>query len=67
LRERLRDAVLGPVLAETGMFDQGYLTHLVEHHQKGLRDYSASLWSLLMFDAFLRRVRGDSRPLDTGA
>jgi len=41
------------------MFDRGYLTHLVEHHQKGLRDYSASLWSLLMFDAFLRRVRGD--------
>jgi asparagine synthase (glutamine-hydrolysing) len=62
LRERLREAVLGPVLAETGMFDRGYLTHLVEHHQKGLRDYSASLWSLLMFEAFLRRVLGDAAP-----
>jgi asparagine synthase (glutamine-hydrolysing) len=58
LRERLREAMLGPVLAETGMFDRRYLTHLVEHHQAGLRDYSASLWSLLMFEAFLRRERG---------
>ena len=26
------------------------------HHQSGARDYSAPLWTLLMFDAFLRNV-----------
>lgn len=56
LRQRVRDAVLGPVLAETGMFNRGYLEHLVDHHQSGVKDYSASIWSLLMFEAFVRRV-----------
>lgn len=56
LRERVRDAVLGSVLGDSGLFDRGYLVHLVEHHQSGRKDYSAALWSLLMFEAFLRRV-----------
>ena len=56
LRERLRSAVLGPVLADSGLFDRRYLGHLLEHHQSGVKDYSASLWSLLMFEAFLRNI-----------
>jgi asparagine synthase (glutamine-hydrolysing) len=28
----------------------------VDAHQSGARDYSAPLWSLLMFEAFLRKV-----------
>jgi len=56
LRERVLEAILGPALADTGFFDRDYLEHLVSHHQSGVRDYSASLWSLLMFEAFLRRV-----------
>ena len=56
LRERVRATLLGPVLAESGLFNRGYLAHLVEHHQSGLKDYSAAIWSLLMFEAFLRRV-----------
>jgi asparagine synthase (glutamine-hydrolysing) len=52
----VRDALLGERLADTGMFDRGYLQELVDHHQSGRRDYSASLWTLLMFDAFLRNV-----------
>jgi asparagine synthase (glutamine-hydrolysing) len=31
------------------------LLHLVDAHQSGQRDYSAPLWSLLMFEAFLKR------------
>jgi asparagine synthase (glutamine-hydrolysing) len=58
LRERVRESLLGPVLQDTGIFNRPYLQHLVEHHQSGLRDYSASIWTLLMFDAFLRRVHG---------
>jgi asparagine synthase (glutamine-hydrolysing) len=56
LRQTVRDAVLGPVLADTGWFNAAYLRRLVEDHQSGLRDYSAPLWTVLMFESFLRNV-----------
>jgi len=56
LRARVRDALLGERLASAGIFDQRYLRLLVDDHQRGARDYSAPLWTLLMFDAFLRNV-----------
>jgi asparagine synthase (glutamine-hydrolysing) len=56
LRQRVRDAVLGERLAATGWFQRPYLEHLVEAHQSGRSDYSAPLWTLLMFEAFLRNV-----------
>jgi asparagine synthase (glutamine-hydrolysing) len=56
LRERVRGAVLSPILSETGMFDPTFLRQLIEQHQSGRRDFSAPLWSLLMFDSFLRNV-----------
>jgi asparagine synthase (glutamine-hydrolysing) len=56
LRQRVREAVLGPRLQMTGWFNHAYLQHLVEAHQSGERDYSAPLWTLLMFEAFLRQV-----------
>jgi asparagine synthase (glutamine-hydrolysing) len=56
LRQRVQDSVLGSTLAGTGIFDQGVLRHLVEAHQSGRRDYSASIWTVLMFEAFLRQV-----------
>ncbi|RVT53454.1 XrtA/PEP-CTERM system amidotransferase [Rubrivivax albus] len=56
LKQRVRDAVLGERLADTGWFDRDYLQHLVKAHQDGTRDYSAPLWTLMMFEAFLRNV-----------
>jgi asparagine synthase (glutamine-hydrolysing) len=56
LKQRVRDAVLGERLKSTGWFNQAYLQHLVDAHQSGARDYGAPLWTLLMFDAFLRQV-----------
>jgi asparagine synthase (glutamine-hydrolysing) len=56
LKQRVRDAVLGDRLMDTGWFDRKYLQHLVQAHQDGTRDYSAPLWTLLMFEAFLRNV-----------
>jgi asparagine synthase (glutamine-hydrolysing) len=53
LRQRVREAVLGERLLDTGMFDRRLLAQLVDQHQSGARDHSAPLWSLLMFDAFL--------------
>jgi len=58
LREQVREAVLGSVLAETGWFDANYLRRLVDDHQSRRRDYSAPLWTLLMFESFLRNVMG---------
>jgi asparagine synthase (glutamine-hydrolysing) len=62
LKARVREAILGPRLADTGWFNAGYLRHLVDTHQSGASDYSASLWTLLMFEAFLRDVAGDIVP-----
>jgi asparagine synthase (glutamine-hydrolysing) len=56
LRERVRGALLGDRLAETGIFEASYLRRLLDDHQSGIRDYSAPLWTILMFDAFLRNV-----------
>jgi asparagine synthase (glutamine-hydrolysing) len=58
LRERVRSAVLGERLADSGLFERPALTRLLDEHQAGTRDHSAPLWSLLMFDAFLRHVDG---------
>ena len=57
LRQRLRDAVLGNVLAESGLFNLDFLREMVDQHQSGLRDYSAPLWSLLMFESFMRNMQ----------
>jgi asparagine synthase (glutamine-hydrolysing) len=56
LRQTVRDALTGPGLADTGMFDASYVTTLVDEHQSGQRDHAAVLWSLLMFESFLRQV-----------
>lgn len=56
LKQRVRDAVLGERLLTTGWFNPTYLRHLVDAHQSGARDYSSPLWTLLMFEAFLRNV-----------
>ena len=56
LKERVSNAILGPRLAATGWFNAEYLRHLIAAHQSGKHDYSAALWALLMFEAFLRNV-----------
>jgi asparagine synthase (glutamine-hydrolysing) len=58
LKQRVRDAVLGETLADTGIFNREFLRAMVEQHQSGRRDYSASLWTVLMFEAFLRNAHG---------
>jgi asparagine synthase (glutamine-hydrolysing) len=54
LKDKVRNALLGETLNHCGLFDATFLRHLVEQHQNGLRDYSVPIWSLLMFEAFLR-------------
>ena len=54
LKQRVRTALLEGQLGQTGFFNRKYLEHLVDAHAAGQRDYSAPLWTLLMFEAFLR-------------
>jgi len=60
LRGRVREALLGAALAQTGYFNTSFLRHLVDQHESGMRDYSAPIWSLLMFDSFLRSVLNEA-------
>jgi asparagine synthase (glutamine-hydrolysing) len=61
LRERVHGSLLGGALAGTGFFSRPALQRLLDAHMSGRRDYSAPLWSLLMFEAFLR-LDGPSMP-----
>ena len=65
LRERVREALLGQTLADTGFFNMAFLKEMVEQHHSGRRDYTAPMWTLLMFEAFLRNCMGsvEQRPL----
>ncbi len=56
LRERVRATLCGPVLRGSGLFDMATIASLLDQHQSGIRDHSPVLWSLLMFEGFLRQV-----------
>lgn len=65
LKERVRQAVLGEAMADTGWFNRATLKAMLSEHESGLRDHSAPLWTLLMFDAFLRNVAGAAPARDS--
>ena len=56
LRERLRALPQRDALRRTGWLDMQFLEKMVSDHIAGLRDHSAALWSVLMFESFLRRL-----------
>jgi asparagine synthase (glutamine-hydrolysing) len=58
LRERVREAVLGPSMRELDIFNVATIQRMVDQHQSGVRDFSAPLWALLMFESSLQRLRG---------
>ncbi|MEX1994490.1 MAG: XrtA/PEP-CTERM system amidotransferase [Steroidobacteraceae bacterium] len=55
LRQHIGEVVAGGRLAESGIFDPATLRRIVDDHLAGRRDHSAPLWSLLMFEGFLRK------------
>ncbi len=63
LRERVRAALLGNTLADTGIFDMAFVKKMLDQHQSGRRDYSAPIWTLLMFEAFMRNTFTDTGPI----
>ena len=68
LSERLEACVADSSLRETGLFDMTAMETMVRHHLNGLRDHSASLWSIVMFESFLRNVHErHEQPIDAPA
>jgi asparagine synthase (glutamine-hydrolysing) len=55
LRESMSRAVLNPALLDTGIFNESTLKQMIDQHQSGAKDHTVSLWSVLMFEAFLRK------------
>ena len=55
LRDKVRNSLLSDEMLGSGLFNERYLHTLVDHHQSGIRDYSASIWTLLMFHSFLKK------------
>jgi len=55
LKDRLAETIKGPRLRDSGIFDPAQLARMVDDHHSGRRDYSSPLWTLLMFDGFLRQ------------
>ncbi|MEY3202426.1 MAG: asparagine synthase AsnB [Pseudomonadota bacterium] len=56
LREDMKAALKSDRLLDTGWFSPEALAMLCDEHLSGVRDHSAPIWSLLMFEAFLRKV-----------
>lgn len=53
LKDQVQTSLLGETMQGCGLFDQKFLTKVVDQHQSGLRDHSTTIWSLLMFEHFL--------------
>ena len=49
LREKYQREVLGESIADSGLFNNDYLSQLLQQHDSGLRDNSVVMWELLMF------------------
>lgn len=64
LADRLREVVHGKTLNASGLFAMGYFRKMTERHISGISDYSRPLWSLLMFDAFLRLPRESAAEME---
>jgi asparagine synthase (glutamine-hydrolysing) len=63
LRERVKEALLGPRMLDSGIFDRRFLQRMVDQHQSGRRDFSTPIWTLLMFEAFQRNLDSELHSL----
>ena len=59
LKERVRYTLLGESLADSGFFNMDHVRSIVNQHQNGTRDFSTAIWSLFMFESFLRECFQD--------
>lgn len=55
LKEKLYNGLLSEQMEKCGYFDMSQLRKLIDQHVKGLKDNSAPLWTLMMFESFMRQ------------
>ena len=55
LKEKLSEALLSEQMISCGLFNMDTIKQWITDHQSGLKEYSAPLWTLLMFAAFLKQ------------
>ena len=54
LNDRIKEALRSPYLRDSGIFNTEYLEKIFQEHTNNIRNHSTTLWSLLMFDGFMR-------------
>jgi asparagine synthase (glutamine-hydrolysing) len=62
LRQSARTRLLEGNLKDADFFDMHAIARVLDDHTSGVRDYSAAIWALLMFESFLRNVHAGSSP-----
>lgn len=55
LRPQVETMINSALVSDSGFLDPDALSNMAEDHFSGMRDHSAALWSVLIFDRFLRR------------
>ena len=54
--ERVHTRLNGPRFRDSGLFDPAAVARMIEQHQSGAFDHNQAIWSLLMFDGWLKSV-----------
>ena len=54
LRERMHDTLRDSLTRERGYFRSGYIDVLLAEHERGRRDHSQALWTILIFELWCR-------------
>jgi asparagine synthase (glutamine-hydrolysing) len=52
----VRARLTGPIFRDSGLFDPQAIDRLIGQHESGASDHAQPIWSLLMFDAWLKSV-----------
>ena len=56
LKQKLRDALLSEQMKSSGLFNMKTIEKWLDDHQSGRKEYSAPLWTLLMFSSFYKQA-----------
>lgn len=57
LKQRVHETLTGSRLKQTGWFNMDFLSKIEQEHQNKIKDHSTLIWSLVMFDAFLKKTQ----------
>ncbi|WP_019028746.1 XrtA/PEP-CTERM system amidotransferase [Colwellia piezophila] len=60
LRQKLRDSLLSEQMRRSGLFNMKTIEKWLDEHQSGRKEYSAPLWTLLMFASFYKQAEAAS-------